>query len=236
MILEGGGTSRGGAYWAVMRSLCACPWSWQGDPALPVPYLLPSCCSGHDVSSCITTHSLLWCDPLPQTEKPLGHPAWIRTSKTVSQNKTFLFISWLSDICYLNRELSNKSSKTHTPKKWNSKKLTNTPPSPNLIPPSFGSYRFLWSPWEHKENREKDSKMAVRGRKQKVCLPKWNLGETLDTHLTGKAEKRQNFDPSTPPDCKENLHFTLNREIRRAPRLPVTRTQTAWEDADHKVS
>jgi hypothetical protein len=59
----------------------------------------------------------------------------------------------------------------------------------------------------------------------------------LETHLAGKAtKKRQNFDPSTPPACTENLHFTLNRETRRAPRPPVTRAQTGWEDVDHKVS
>jgi hypothetical protein len=56
------------------------------------------------------------------------------------------------------------------------------------------------------------------------------------THLAGKTtEKRQNFDPSTPPASTENLHFTLNGETRRAPRLPVTCAQMAWEDAD-KVS
>jgi hypothetical protein len=58
----------------------------------------------------------------------------------------------------------------------------------------------------------------------------------LETHLTGKTtEKRQNFDPSTPPACAEHLHFTLNGETRRAPRPPVSCTQTAWEDVD-KVS
>jgi hypothetical protein len=30
----------------------------------------------------------------------------------------------------------------------------------------------------------------------------------------------------------ENLHFTLNGETRRAPRHPVARAQTAWEDVD----
>jgi hypothetical protein len=44
--------------------------------------------------------------------------------------------------------------------------------------------------------------MVARGRKQKVCLLKKNLGETLEIHLTRKAtKKRQNFDPSTPPAC-----------------------------------
>jgi hypothetical protein len=59
----------------------------------------------------------------------------------------------------------------------------------------------------------------------------------LETHLAGKTtEKRQNFDPSTPPADAENLHFTLNGETKRASRpLPVTYAQTAWEDAD-KVS
>jgi hypothetical protein len=58
----------------------------------------------------------------------------------------------------------------------------------------------------------------------------------LKTHLAGKVtEKRQNFDPFTPSACTENLHFTLNGEIRRAPRLPDTHAQTAWEDMD-KVS
>jgi hypothetical protein len=60
--------------------------------------------------------------------------------------------------------------------------------------------------------------MAARGRKQKACLLKRNLGETPETHLAGKAtKKRQNSDPSTPPACAENLHFTLNRETRMAP-------------------
>jgi hypothetical protein len=55
----------------------------------------------------------------------------------------------------------------------------------------------------------------------------------LETHLAGKTtKKRQNFDPSTPPARTENLHLTLNRETRRAPRPPVAHAQTAWEDAD----
>jgi hypothetical protein len=60
----------------------------------------------------------------------------------------------------------------------------------------------------------------------------------LEIHLTGKTtEKRQNFDSSTPPACTEHLHFTLNRETRRALTLPPdANTQTAWEDADHKMS
>jgi hypothetical protein len=58
----------------------------------------------------------------------------------------------------------------------------------------------------------------------------------LKTHLTGKAtEKRQNFDPSTPPACTENLHFTLNEETRRVPGPPVAHAHMAWEDVD-KVS
>jgi hypothetical protein len=55
----------------------------------------------------------------------------------------------------------------------------------------------------------------------------------LETHFAGKiTEKRQNFDPSTPPAGAENLHFTLNGETRRAPGLPVTGAQSAWEDTD----
>jgi hypothetical protein len=54
--------------------------------------------------------------------------------------------------------------------------------------------------------------------------------------LAGKTtQKRQNFNPSTPPASTENLHFTLNRESRRAPGPPVACGQTAWEDMD-KVS
>jgi hypothetical protein len=46
----------------------------------------------------------------------------------------------------------------------------------------------------------------------------------LETHFSGKiTEKRQNFDPSTTPAGTENLHFTLNRETRKAPRPPVSR-------------
>jgi hypothetical protein len=55
----------------------------------------------------------------------------------------------------------------------------------------------------------------------------------LETHFAGIiTEKRHNFDPSTPPAGSENLHFTLNRDTRRAPRPPVARAQTAWEDVD----
>jgi hypothetical protein len=55
----------------------------------------------------------------------------------------------------------------------------------------------------------------------------------LETHFAGIiTEKRQNFDPSTPPACTENLHFMLNGETRRAPRPPVACAQMAWEDAD----
>jgi hypothetical protein len=55
----------------------------------------------------------------------------------------------------------------------------------------------------------------------------------LETHFAGIiTENRHNFDPSTPPAGEENLHFRLNGETRRAPRPPVTRAQTAWEDAD----
>jgi hypothetical protein len=78
--------------------------------------------------------------------------------------------------------------------------------------------------------------MAAKGRKQKACFLQWNLGETLETHLAGKAnEKRQNFDPSTPPACAENLHFKLNGETRRTPRPPVACAQMAWKYVD-KVS
>jgi hypothetical protein len=59
----------------------------------------------------------------------------------------------------------------------------------------------------------------------------------LETHLAGKAtEKRQNFEPSTPPARAEQLHFTLYRETRRAPGPPDALAHMAWEDADHKVS
>jgi hypothetical protein len=58
----------------------------------------------------------------------------------------------------------------------------------------------------------------------------------LETHLAGKTtEKRQNFDPSTPPAGAEHFLFTLNGETRRAPGPQVARAQMAWEDVD-KVS
>jgi hypothetical protein len=83
-----------------------------------------------------------------------------------------------------------------------------------------------------------DSKMAARGKKQKACLLKWNLGETMETHLAGKAtEKRQNFNLSTSPACSEHLHFPLNGETRRAPGPPpdtrarqLGKTQTREEN------
>jgi hypothetical protein len=63
-----------------------------------------------------------------------------------------------------------------------------------------------------------------------------SLIRIVTIYLAGKTtEKKQNFDPSTSPAGAEHLHFTLNREIRRAPRAPVIRAQTVWEDVD-KVS
>jgi hypothetical protein len=51
-------------------------------------------------------------------------------------------------------------------------------------------------------NERMDYKMAARGRKEKVCLLKQNLGEMLELHLIGKStEKKQNFDSFTPPAC-----------------------------------
>jgi hypothetical protein len=48
----------------------------------------------------------------------------------------------------------------------------------------------------------------------------------LETYFAGIiTEKRHNFDPSTPPAGTENLHFTLNRETRTAPRPPVAGTR-----------
>jgi hypothetical protein len=53
----------------------------------------------------------------------------------------------------------------------------------------------------------------------------------------GDKPYRKKFDFSTPPACTENLHFTLNGEMRRAPMPPPDASaQTAWEDANHKVS
>jgi hypothetical protein len=58
----------------------------------------------------------------------------------------------------------------------------------------------------------------------------------LEIHLAGIiTEKRENFDPSTPPASAEHLYFMLNGETRRAPGPLVTPTQMAWEDVD-KVS
>jgi hypothetical protein len=54
----------------------------------------------------------------------------------------------------------------------------------------------------------------------------------LETQFAGIiTEKRQNFDPSTPPASTENLQFTLNGETRRVHGPPVAGTQT-WEDAN----
>jgi hypothetical protein len=94
---------------------------------------------------------------------------------------------------------------------------------------------LVWDIVFSQNSSEKDSKMVARGKKQKACLLKWNLGETLETHLAGKAtEKRQNCDPSTPPAYTEHLHFTLNGEIGGAPghQTPAStwpgKMQTRW--------
>jgi hypothetical protein len=51
------------------------------------------------------------------------------------------------------------------------------------------------------------------------------------------TKKRQIFDSFTPLAHASHLHFTLNGETRRAPApQPDSSAQTAWDDADHKVS
>jgi hypothetical protein len=50
------------------------------------------------------------------------------------------------------------------------------------------------------KNTFSESKMATRGRKQKACFLKSNLGEMLEIYLPGKTtKKRQNSDTSMPP-------------------------------------
>jgi hypothetical protein len=60
----------------------------------------------------------------------------------------------------------------------------------------------------------------------------------LEIYLTEKTtEQKQNFHSSTTPACTEHLHLTLNGETRSDPVLPPDCiAQTAWDDADHKVS
>jgi hypothetical protein len=55
----------------------------------------------------------------------------------------------------------------------------------------------------------------------------------LEIHLAGKTtEKRQNFDPlhTSSPRRASPLHVKWRNQ--EAPGAPVTRAQTAWEDAD----
>jgi hypothetical protein len=52
------------------------------------------------------------------------------------------------------------------------------------------------------------------------------LRKTKATYFLSNIEDRSK---------RENLHFTLNGETRRAPGLPDACAQMAWEDAD-KVS
>jgi hypothetical protein len=55
-----------------------------------------------------------------------------------------------------------------------------------------------------------------------------------DTPYRKNHQEEAKFDSFTPPASAEHLHFTLNGETRRAPGPPVTCTQMAWEDVDHK--
>jgi hypothetical protein len=51
--------------------------------------------------------------------------------------------------------------------------------------------------------------------------------------LQAKPPRRgKTLTPYTPPASTENLHFTLNGDIRRAPGLPEACAQMVWEDAD----
>jgi hypothetical protein len=44
--------------------------------------------------------------------------------------------------------------------------------------------------------------MATRGRKQKLCFLKQNLGEALEKHFAGKTtKKRQNYNSSSLQPC-----------------------------------
>jgi hypothetical protein len=78
-------------------------------------------------------------------------------------------------------------------------------------------------------------------------IPRWQLEAGSRKHasyseilerswrhtLHAKPPRRgKTLTPSTPPAGAENLHFTLNGEMRRALGLPVAHAQMAWEDAD----
>jgi hypothetical protein len=44
--------------------------------------------------------------------------------------------------------------------------------------------------------------------------------------------KGKTLTPPHPPACAEHLHFMLNGDTRRAPRVQVAHAQMAWEDVD----
>jgi hypothetical protein len=49
----------------------------------------------------------------------------------------------------------------------------------------------------------------------------------LETHFAGIiTEKRHNFDPSTSPAGAENLHLTLNGEMKRLAPIWLGKMQT----------
>jgi hypothetical protein len=93
----------------VLRGYALWGGYWDSSPTVLLSIPLP----GHqEVRNCSIMGSPPWCAASPQAQEQRGQLIMAETSKTVSQNKPFLFISWLPQVfCYSNRKLINASPK-----------------------------------------------------------------------------------------------------------------------------
>jgi hypothetical protein len=104
-VLLGGGTFKKWGLVEGIRSLKVCFWRkyWDSSSFL-ILSLIPGCCEvNRFLPLCAST--MRYC---AQSNRPKW--LWTRTCRTVSQNKPFLLVSWLSQVfCYNDGKLTNPS-------------------------------------------------------------------------------------------------------------------------------
>jgi hypothetical protein len=94
-----------------LRSLKECPWKgmWTPIPSClsPLTPCLPYVQQLHQHASALY---MKYCSPLAQVQCRSFSNGLNETTKTISQNKTFLLLSWFPQVfCYSNRKLTNNT-------------------------------------------------------------------------------------------------------------------------------
>jgi hypothetical protein len=108
-VVGGSRTFKRWVYWEVFKVIVGMPSKGIGESWAFLCFFF---LSGHEVSSFALPHvpTMLWASPQAQGKE--ANQSWIGSSKTVSQSKTCLFISWSLQVFYHNDE--KLTNRTHT--------------------------------------------------------------------------------------------------------------------------